>query len=184
MRARLPCLVLTLFASCSPAVTFDVTQTGEALAARGTFLQCKLAALDIGQFSDIQFDDTQEFENQGVEREDVESVHLTDLKMRVKSPEGKDMSYLSRVTFFAEADGVERVQVGDQTSFPAGAGTVSFTLSGAELKPYVVAPSMRITTEVSADGCPSEDQTLEITAVFQFEATARGITKYLRTQGG
>ncbi|MEW5847671.1 MAG: hypothetical protein AB2A00_02615 [Myxococcota bacterium] len=174
-------LALFLFASaCDQTVTFTVTQSGETTVERGLELQCRLAALNIGRFSDISFEDTQEFENQGVTKEDVKSAHLIDLKMRVKDPAGQDLSYLSRVAFHVESPGQSKALVAEQDSFPDNVDTVTFRMTGTELAPYVTAESMSITSEVTANGCPDTDQTLEVTAVFEVEATVQGLQKAAR----
>lgn len=99
----------------------------------------------IGSFTSLDFNQDQEFKNQGVTKDEVSSVRVSRLRLRILSPAEQDFSFLDEVRFYAKA--------GDQEVLIAEAVGVAQRQSGqelelgvrdVELQPYVTAPSMSI----------------------------------------
>src|SRR5688500_5224850 len=73
---------------CSQLLTFPVDVTGEATVP-GDPLAGFLGSVAFPELTTFDISESTEFENQGVAKEDVDSVILTGLSLKVLSPEGE-----------------------------------------------------------------------------------------------
>jgi hypothetical protein len=107
-----------------------------------------------------QIDLTNEFQNQGVTKDEVSSVVLSKMTISVTSPQGATLDFMKSLSFSASADGEPDVEIAHVDSVPAGATKIDLDVDpGVELAPYVVAPSMTLTAHVTGSS-PSQDVTL------------------------
>ncbi len=112
-------------------------------------------------FSSIDFNQDQEFKNQGVKKENVVSVKITALRLNILSPSSGDFRFLDSLEFSAKAGGSEAV-IGGKTGIAQEqpSRTLILDVRDVELQPYVTAPSMTVTT--SGKGrYPAQETTLE-----------------------
>ncbi|HCF60543.1 MAG TPA: hypothetical protein DFS52_21415 [Myxococcales bacterium] len=114
--------------------------------------------------TNLDFSSNQEFENQGVDKSDVDSVKVTRLTLKIASPSDQDFSFLESLRFYAAADGkralVAKKDGIDKLDLRAPNPVLVFDLEDVELAPFVSAPSMSI--EVEGTGRqPESDTTLE-----------------------
>lgn len=120
-------------------------------------------------FQSFDVSQTSEFQNKGIKKEDVNSVQLKRLTLKITAPDDMDFSWMSSIRFSAEASGKKDLvaQKNDVDKLGLKAPNPSFDCDvlDVELMPYLVAPSMAITTDVAAR-LPRVDTTLEATARF------------------
>ena len=169
MPRSLPVLLLCLgvaLSGCNCGLTvFDTTVKAQTMIPGSTGLVKLLGDLGPLQgFSNIDFNNNQDFKNQGVKKSDVDSVKVTKFTLKIVSPSDQDYSFLKSLQFFAEADGkkvllAEKLDI-DKLGLKAPNPTVTFDVKDVELKPFVTAPSMSITTAGSGTQ-PNRDTTLE-----------------------
>jgi hypothetical protein len=107
-----------------------------------------------------QIDLTNEFQNQGVTKDEVSSVVLSKMTISVTSPQGATLDFMKSLSFSASADGQPDVEIAHVDSIPAGTTTLDLDVDpGVELAPYVVAPSMTLTAHVTGSS-PAQDTNL------------------------
>lgn len=103
----------------------------------------------IGSFSNIDFNQSQEFQNQGVTKDQVNSVRMSFARIRIVSPDDQDFSFLQQLQFFARA-GDEEVLVAekfgiDKMGLNAPNPVLDLEVKPeVELQPFVTAPTMNI----------------------------------------
>jgi hypothetical protein len=166
-----PCALL-LFA-CRPDV-FSVEVSGE------TTVQGDPSPLPgllqvfpgIANFASLDFDQTQEFQNQGVTKDQVRSVTLEALRLRIVAPQSQDYGFLDELQFFAKAGDqealiAEKFNISGQGLVPPNP-VLELDLKDVELQPYVTAPSMAITTR-GKGRLPPQDTRLEATVRLQVQ---------------
>lgn len=170
--------VLFMASSCEVPLSFEVLQRGQTQVQRCPLGVEVLSSLGFSDLAEMDFENTQEFANQGVTKEDVTSVRLRSARVTIAMPAESDFSYLDRLAFYAEAEGLPRVLIAEATSFPEGEATIDFRALDVELQPYVVAEHMSITTEVDSNGCPRTDQTVDVEVKFEVRATVNGLGRY------
>ncbi|MBE2248344.1 MAG: hypothetical protein IAE78_02270 [Myxococcus sp.] len=162
---RLVLLVVAVFAQACGPITFSTTLKGE-----GTVQGSPLGALlnafpTIGGFTNIDFAQNQDFQNNKTSREMVRSVKVTALSARITDPSSADFGFLDSLEFTARAGGNETV-FASKKDIPQAAtrppnATVTFDLLDVDLAPYVKEPSM--TLSLSGKGRqPSQNTTLEV----------------------
>jgi hypothetical protein len=130
-----------------------------------------LGVLDFQAFNSIDL--TQELENQGVGKEDVDSVVMTSFTLTIQGPAGANFDFLEAVSFFAETEGQPKVLVARLDPVPKGATSLELVMTGAELKPYVVAPKMRISAAVQGKR-PMQETTVVAAVVLDVDVTVPG----------
>jgi hypothetical protein len=143
--------------TCESIDNVEFAASGRATIAQATLLETLLAdALDFSGFDDISFD--QQFENQGVSKDQVDSVRLLSFVLTIDGPEDQTFDFLDAMEVTASSDGLPDIRVASISGVPMGARTLSLDVEpSAELQPYVVAPSM--TLSVAVEGRRPESDT-------------------------
>ncbi|WP_437318452.1 hypothetical protein [Sorangium sp. So ce385] len=158
---------------CDSLDNIDVEVGATAVVPAGTILDDVVGLLDFDAFQRIDL--SAEFENQGVTKDDVDEVHLVHFTLRVESPADGSFDFLRSASFFAEAEGQPRVLIAKLDEVPPGARELSMdVIEGVDLKPYVVAPSMRITTEARVSGRPDEETTVAADVLLDVDVSVPG----------
>ncbi|WP_257452738.1 hypothetical protein [Archangium lipolyticum] len=142
------CALLSLVA-CGPP-TFVAEVKGETtVPGDPTGISTVLDAFPaIGSFTSIDFDQNQDFQNQGVTKEQVSSAKLRSLQLKILTPADQDFSFLDSLEFYAKA-GDREVLVAQKKNIAslglkAPNPVLEMDLTGAELQPFLTAPSMSI----------------------------------------
>lgn len=102
----------------------------------------------IGSFSNLDFDQNQDFKNQGVTKDQVSSVKLQSLELKVLSPSDQDFSFLDTLEFYAKT-GDQEVLVASKRNISslglkAPNPVLVLDVTDAELQPFITAPSMSL----------------------------------------
>lgn len=166
------CAALGL-AACDEVERIDnisIPVSGEVVVERGTLVEMLLGDFPtFDAFTRLDLADTATFRNEDYDVDDVDSVVLDSLVMRVKSPDGADLAFLGEVIFYVETADLERREIARADSFPAGVREVAFETTGDDLKRYLLAREGTITTEVNDSRRPNVDTTIEVVAVFDVD---------------
>lgn len=165
-RKLLPAVALVTAITCDNIDNIDVDAGGAVTVPAATIIEKLLSgALDFAGFDKIDF--TQDFANQGVTKNDVDSVRLKSLTLTIES--GSNFDFLQSLSFSAAADGQPAVEIARIDAVPKGVKKIELDVSAnAELKPYVVAPSMRITGKAEGSR-PDQETKIAASAVFDVD---------------
>jgi hypothetical protein len=173
--------VLVLSNGCADKLdAFTITRSGSADVAGSVLPGVLTSALQLGGLGNMDFSQSAEFKNQGVKANQVDSVTLTKLHLQVTKPaSGQDLQFLDKVEFFAEGkdtagNPLPRVLVATGGPFTKGATGVDLTIPSQELKPYVIGPSMSITSDVKGKP-PAQDTTLQVTVSMRVDVNVTGV---------
>ncbi|HEY0880442.1 MAG TPA: hypothetical protein VGD87_02870 [Archangium sp.] len=157
-----------LLAGCGP-ISFATTMKGEAVI-QGSALGSLLNAFPtLSGFSNINFDENQDFKNNDARRENVKSVKLNAFTLKIVSPNTQDFGFLDTLEFWVKSGDTEEKIAGKANigalNLAAPNPTLTLDLPDVELAPYVKAPSMTIITRGSGRQ-PSQETRLEASARF------------------
>jgi hypothetical protein len=102
----------------------------------------------IGSFAGLDFNEQQDFKNQGVTKDQVRSARLRSVKLKILGPDDADFGFLDTLEFYAKA-GAEEVLIARRDNIPRlnlrpPNPVLSLELQDVELQPYLTAPSMSI----------------------------------------
>jgi hypothetical protein len=143
----LPVCALLSLAACA-AATFTAEVKGETTVPAGPpGVSVLLDAFPaIGSFTSLDFNQNQDFQNQGLTKDQVGSARLKSLQLKLVSPSDQDFSFLDSLEFYARA-GDEEVQVASKRNIasldlPAPNPVLEMELEDVELQPFITAPSM------------------------------------------
>jgi len=165
-------LLAAFWAACENLDNFDVDVDAQATIPPGTIIDELIDKLD---FNDLQsIDLTQELKNQGVTKDDVDSVHLTRFELSIVGPAGANFDFLDAISFYVETDGEPRLLVAKLDPVPTGATKIALEAQAdAELVPYVVAPKMRMVGEVKGKR-PSQETTVSALVTLDVDVRVTG----------
>lgn len=165
MRARfvLVGLVASLGVACQPDV-FRTTLKGEATV-KGSPLGGVLTAFPaIGSFTNLDFSQNQDFRAEGVTKDQVSSVRVEAISLRILSPSNQDFGFLDTIGFFARTSDAE-APIADRSDI-ASLGLkppnpeLALDVTSTELQPFIAAPQMSIVTRAKGR-LPPQDTHLE-----------------------
>lgn len=160
----LAAVFLVALAGCGP-LRFDVEVEADTTIESGGLLGGLLSTPFAG-FASFDITSSQEFRNQGVSRDQVESVRLTALELSVREPAGATFDFLDGIEFFVEAEGLERRRVASLSPVARGQTALVLELDDVELAPYVAAPSLSLTARAQGRP-PAQDTKVHARAVFE-----------------
>jgi hypothetical protein len=174
---RLPwivAIVALVLGTCSSLDNIEVPVTANATIPRRSVLDELIGNLAFTGFDGFDISQSQQFENQGYSKDQVDSVHLLEMTLTIRSPAGANFDFLDAIRFYAEAEGLPRVLVAELSPVPDGLSQLNLTVaSSVELQPYVIAPAMTLTTE--AEGIrPPEETMVEAEAIFDVDVNVTG----------
>ena len=153
--------ITVLFAfTCGGIDNFTITEESQATIDSGIpVVGDLLGDLGFGGFLKMDISQNEELKNQGVKREQIDSVKIESISLTITSPDdgSQDFTFLDDLEFYVDADGLDKKLIASGANFAAGLTTIGLDVEDVELAPYAAADSMDITTE--ARGSPPDQDT-------------------------
>jgi hypothetical protein len=120
----------------------------------------------IGSFTGMDFDANEDFQNNGVTKDQVRSVTVESFELKIVDPTSQDFSFMNALTFSARAGDLEEV-VAQKENIPDGQRSpLVLDLTGAELRPYVTAPTMSLVVRGNGS-VPPQDTRIQAEVVLE-----------------
>ncbi len=167
MRAISILLLLLAGACAPPTLRFRTEVKGEATIPGSPFGALLGVLPPVSGLSDIDFDQNQDFRNQGVTKDDVRSVRVERVVFTVLSPSGQTFSFLDTIEVVARIPQKEQ-RVASKRG-PFGASSLSLDLENPDVTDFVTAPKTTLT--VSGSGRqPDRDTQVEAVVGLEVEA--------------
>ena len=168
-------LLIGLLITCGGLTKISATQTATATIPAGSLLDVLTGDLGFGNLGNFDISQSQEFKNQGIKREQINSVKLRSLTLTITSPaNGQDFTFLQSLAFFIEANGLAKKEIARGGPFASGAKEISLTVLDVELAPYAAAPSMTFTTTASGKR-PASATTVEAKVILDADVNVAGL---------
>ena len=102
-------------------------------------------------------------ENEGSSMDKIESVELTDLKLKITSPIGKDFQFLSSVALYMNAEGLDEIKVAWKDDVPVTVGdALSLKTSSKDLTDYLVKEVVTLRLNTILNQGISQDYQIDI----------------------
>jgi hypothetical protein len=168
-------LLASLLSGCGGLTKISTTQTATATIQGGSLLDLLTGDLGFGNLGNFDITQSQEFKNQGIKREQLNSVKLRSLTLTITSPAtGQDFTFLQSLAFAVEAPGIEKKQIAHGGPFAAGSKEISLTIDGVELVSYATASSMTFTTTANGKK-PANTTTIEAKVILDADVNIGGV---------
>lgn len=172
-RATLLTSILLTALACGGLDTFTITEESTATI-QGSILGQLVSDLGFGGFLSMDLSQNETLANQGVSREQIDSVFVRSLTLTITAPpSGQDFTFLDSLEFYVEAPGEPRRLIASGGPFQAGLTTVGLDLENVDLAPYAAAESMSITTEASGRP-PAQDTTIQAQIELEVDVNVDG----------
>ena len=147
---------------CESIDNIDISTGGKVSIPKATLVETLLGKVAFSGFDKVDFSES--FKNQGVTPDQVDSVRLKAMTIIVEAPSNGNFNFIEKLHFFAQAEGLPRVPIGSMEMVPQGKREINLDVNAdVELKPYVTAPVMQISSEV--EGSRPEQDTVIAAAV-------------------
>lgn len=162
-------LLAVVLCGCGP-VGFTTEVKGEGVVPGGGALSGVLTMFpQLGMLSNIDFEQNQDFKNNNASREQVTSVLLDSMTLKIASPADQDFSFLESVQFFARS-GENEVLFAQKTNVASAKliapnPTLKLDTLNVDLAQYVRASTMSIVMRGTGRK-PPQDTRIEVSAVF------------------
>ncbi len=156
--ARIAGLLFILFAlQCSSIDNIQVETSSETTIPARSLVEDLVGNLAFLGFDGFDISQSEEFQNGGYTKDQIDSVRILSLQLEIVAPEGATFDFLESIHFFVEAEGLPRVQIAGLAAIADGQTLLDLDIDKVELLEYVVSPTIKITTE--ATGLRPEQET-------------------------
>lgn len=135
--------------ACSSIDNVEIEATGQTTVPQGTVIDQLIGDIGFLGFEGFDISETQEFRNQGYKKSQIDSVRVTSFTLSIAAPADGDFDFIERIAFFAESDGLARVEIARLDPVPEGSNVLDLELADVDLRDYAAAESMTITTEAT-----------------------------------
>lgn len=160
-------------AACAPS-SFTTEVRGETTVPAGSPPGSSLNAFPaISSFAGLDFNENQDFRNQGLGKDEVTSAKVQTLTLEVLSPNSQDFAFLEDLEFFARA-GDREERIGSKKGIPKlnlrpPNPLLRLDLDEVELQPFISAPTMSIIVRGRGE-TPGQDVRLRAVVTLEVEA--------------
>jgi hypothetical protein len=166
------CALLSTVACSSPSFVAEVKGETTVPAAPGGLGSLLEAFPAISNFSSLDFNQNQDFQNQGVSKDQVSSAKLQSLQLKVLAPADQDFSFLDTLEVYAKAGDREVLVASKQNISSLGLKApnpvLNMDLKDEELQPFITAPSMTISVK-GKGRMPAKEVRLQATVKLDVE---------------
>ena len=170
--ARLMGFLVLVLATCSNLNHITVHQTSTTTVAKATPLQALLGNIDFAGFNNIDFSQNDTIKNQGITKNEIESVKVKSFTLAITAPTTADFSFLASIKFFVTCDGHPKQLIASGENFGAQK-SIGLDVTDTDIGPCVVAPSMTISSDVTGQP-PPNDTTINADIAFDVGVDIKG----------
>lgn len=163
---------MLLVSTCSSADNVVVEESSQAVIPARTIVDEFVGTLGLG-FENFDIDQSDEFQNGGYSKDQIDSVRVLSIRLEVLSPDGGNFDFLDSISFYAEAEGLPRIQIASLAAIPEGERVLEMNIDDAQLVEYVVSPSVTISTDATGTK-PAEQTTIKGDIIFDVDINVSG----------
>lgn len=169
-------VAVAAFTTCSGIDNIDVDAEGQAVIPAGTVVDQLLGNVSFLGLDGFDISQSQEFRNQGYSKDQIDSVVVKHFTLSIDGPAGANFDFIDSIHFFAESEGLPRVEIASLDPVPTGSNELELDLASVELRDYAAAASMTITTEASGRR-PPDETTVSAHVVLDVDVAVSGACK-------
>jgi hypothetical protein len=170
MTRLLSAIGFVVLTGCTPMVVFDTDLKGQATVQGSPLGQILNVFPQVGNFSNLDFNQNQDFKNNNADRMHVKSMKAKSFTIKIVSPNSQDFSFLDSLEFAVSAEGLSEAKVAGKTNIgslglAAPNPTLTLDVEDTDLSAYVRANAFTITSRGNGRQ-PAQDVTLEANVKF------------------
>ncbi len=150
-RAPIILVILSLgLLTCGDLDSFEVEQSSTTMIPGMTPTEPYLDDLAFSDFANIDLAADETLASEDVRKNQIDAVNLITLSLTITAPaSGQDLTFLSSIEFFIEAEGQPKERIAFGGPFQSGTQSAYMNIDTLDLHPYVAAETMSITTKIA-----------------------------------
>lgn len=168
---KLALLALLATAACPGLgqVAFDIDSSGQSTVQGSPLGGLLPAPPAFENFNGAAFAQSQQFQNNNTNKDHISSCRVGKLTLKVVSPAGATLSFLSKIEFYIKTDTLPEVRIAEALTIPAGATSIDLALDDQQIAAYAKSDTFSITTKGSGTQ-PPQNTTIEADLTLHIEA--------------
>lgn len=133
-----------------------------------------LGTLPVNNLNNLTGSFEQSVSAEDVALDKVDWVKLKAFELSATAPQGSDLSFLSKIEVFIQANGQPKTLIARGLSFPEGVFTLPLAVQGVDLKPYISNNTVMFDVEVQGD-VPQVTTTLKADLTFDVDVNIKAL---------
>ena len=105
----------------------------------------------------------------------IEEVKLTEVTLKIISPENENFDFLRSMTVYISADGLEELKIASISDIQEGVKKISLIIEDADLTRYIISDKISFRTESVTQKLTTQDISIDLHTVFKVDAKILGI---------
>jgi hypothetical protein len=150
-------IAVLLCTGCSGLIGFDVSSSGQS-----TIQGSPTGALlppAFQSFNSMSFSQSAQFQNNNTNKDHISACRLTKLTLKIVSPTGSTLAFLTKIDFFIQAPNLAQVHIAGLNPVP-GTATADLVIDTLDIAAYAKSDTFSITTTASGQ-TPAQTTTIE-----------------------
>ncbi|MBS2022488.1 MAG: hypothetical protein JST92_08765 [Deltaproteobacteria bacterium] len=156
--------------ACGDLVRFDTDASGQTTVQGDPLGGLITLPSQFSGLGNINLSSNSNFRNNNTDKDHIDTCRFSHFGLKVVSPSGQDLSFLSQVSFSITAPNLPKVRVAHLESFPTGATSVDLTLDDVDIAAYAKSDTFSITTDATGHA-PKQNTTVEADLTLHIEAS-------------
>lgn len=125
---------------------------------------------------DMETNSDSEFEVNDTRKDLIEEIKLTELKLKITSPDDEDFSFLESLQVYISAEGLDEIKIASKETIDANTGnTLDVDVLDVDLKEYIKKDKFNLRLNTVTDEAMSTDYQIEVNSTFFVDAKILGI---------
>ncbi|CAM4295399.1 hypothetical protein ZORO111903_12115 [Zobellia roscoffensis] len=167
--------VISVFASCDKLdelTKFNIDYTTHVTIPSSTGID-----LPFDMFTpDVETNSESEFEVNDTRKDLIEEIKLTELELKITTPDDSDFSFLESLKVYISAEGLEEIMIASKDEVEETVGDVlDVDVIDVDLKDYIKKDKFNLRLETVTDELISTDHEIDVNTTFFVDAKILGL---------
>lgn len=125
---------------------------------------------------DVETNSESEFEVNDTRKDLIEEIRLTELTLKITSPEEADFSFLESIEIYIYAEDLDEIKIAEKTDIDPDTGDVlDMDVIDVDLQEYIKKDKFNLRLNTVTDEVISSDHEIEVSSTFFVDAKILGI---------
>jgi len=125
---------------------------------------------------DMETNSDSQFEVNDTRKDLIEEIKLTELTLKITSPDDADFSFLESLEVYISADGLDEIKIASkEVDANNSSNTLDVDVLDVDLKEYIKKDNFNLRMNTVTDEAITSDHTIEVNSTFFVDAKILGI---------
>ena len=125
---------------------------------------------------DMETNSDSEFEVNDTRKDLIEDIRLTELILKITSPDDADFSFLESIVIYISADDLDEIKIAEEVEVNPNTGiTLDVDVIDVDLQEYIKKDKFKLRLETVTDEAINRDHEIEVNSTFFVDAKILGL---------